>query len=117
VNIDNGIELIVLAGEEYLDLDTVYESFELFQIRREFVADGFPLAGELHEGLKIIELAGYLVAEFERICQAGTLPENLAGAFLVRVEAGLGDLLLKFVVLTLFGLNVKETSALPRCAS
>jgi hypothetical protein len=35
---------------------------------------------------------------------------------LVGIKAGLSDLFLDFIELALLGLDVKETSALPRCA-
>jgi len=57
------------------------------------------------------------VIEFERLLQAGTLAENFAGALLIGIETGVGNLSLQFVELTLPGINVKETSALPRYAS
>ena len=87
----------------------------LIQIRYELIADRFALTREFHESFKIFELAGYLAAEIDGFLQTRALAQDLAGAFLVGIEVGFGDLLLEFSQLPLLALDVKETSALPRC--
>jgi hypothetical protein len=57
-----------------------------------------------------------LTAEVERFLQPGALSQYFAGTFLVGIKAGFSNLLLEFSELLLFRINVKETSALPRCA-
>ena len=88
----------------------------LVQAGYEFVADRFSLASELNECFEISKLAGYLAADVESFLQAGALTQDLAGAVLVGIEVGFSGLFLQLVKLALPGVDVKETSALPRCA-
>jgi hypothetical protein len=117
MDIHDGVELVVFARQEDFGLDAVDECFQFLQLRCELVAYGFAFAGEFHQRFTVFELCGYLAAEIERLLKAGTLTEDLAGAFLVGIEVGFGNLLLYLIQLTLLCIQVKETSALPRCAS
>ena len=59
--------------------------------------------------------ATYKAREVEGFLDAGAFAQNFAGALLVGIKVGLSDLFLNFIELVLLGLDVKETSALPRC--
>ena len=85
-------------------------------MRRQLINDRLAFTGKLYQSLHVIELARYLIIEFEAFFEAGALLKGFTGTFLIGPEIGIGDLLLQLVELTLFRAGVKETSARPRCA-
>jgi len=115
MDIHDRVQLIVFARQKNLRFNLVDENFMLIQTRRELVPDIFPFPGQFNESLQVFQLAGYFFAEIESFLKAGAFAQDLAGALLVGIKVGLSDLFLNFIELALFGLDVKETSALPRC--
>ena len=109
-----GYRVITLNQPERLN--AFNERFCFLHLRAELVNHGLAFAGKLHKGLHIIELLLYLPIEFEAFFEAGALLVYFTGTCLVGPEAGVHDLFLQFVELTLFRAGVKETSARPRCA-
>jgi hypothetical protein len=114
MDIHDRVELIIFAGEKNLGLDLIDKRFVLVQTRRELIADIFAFLGKFDERFQIFQLSGYFFAEIESFLEAGAFAQDLAGALLVGIKVGLSDLFLNFIELVLLGLDVKETSALPR---
>jgi hypothetical protein len=115
MDIHDRVQLIIFAREKNLGLDLVDKGFVLIQTRRELIADIFAFPGKFDESFQIFQLSGYFFAEVESVLQAGAFAQDLAGALLVGIKIGLSDLFLNFIELPLPGVDVKETSALPRC--
>ena len=115
MDIHDCIQLIVLTRQQNFRLHAVYKCFVLIQAGYELVSNRFALTSEFHESFEICKLAGYLAVKIQGFLKTGALAQDLAGAFLIGVEVWFGNLLLEFIELSLLGLNVKETSALPDC--
>ena len=115
MDVHDRVQLIVLAGQQDLGLDTVDELLGFFLMRSKIIDHRLAFPSKLDEGLYVIQASGYIVIEFEALFEAGALLIDFAGAFLVGPEIGFRDLLLQLVELMLFRAGVKETSARPRC--
>ena len=116
MDVHDRVQLIVLAGQQDLGLDTVDELLGFFLMRSKIIDHRLAFSTKLDEGLYVIQASGYIVIEFEALFEAGALLKGFTGTFLIGPEIGIGDLLLQLVELTLFRAGVKETSARPRCA-
>jgi hypothetical protein len=115
VNIDDGVQTIVVTGEKHFRLGALEKFFEFFEKRGEFVADRFALASEFGQGFDVVNLTFDLAIEFDGFLEAGPLLLDLAGALLIGPETRLCDDLLNIIELPLFSGLVKGTSALPGC--
>jgi hypothetical protein len=113
MDVDNSVQTVILAGQQDFGFRTLDELFEILKLQCEFVADGFALAGEVHQRFDVVDLASNLPVEFEGFFEAGSLLKNRTGTLLIGPEVRLGDDLLQIVELPLLGRSVKGTSALP----
>jgi hypothetical protein len=115
MDVDDGIQAIVVTREQHFRLGALEELFEFLEKIGEFVADRFALAGQFGQGFGVVNLTFDLTIEFDGFLEAGSLLLDLAGTLLIRPEIRLCDDLLNIIELPLLSGLVKGTSALPGC--
>jgi hypothetical protein len=103
MNIHDGVQCIIFPGQQHFGLGSFDEFFEILKLGCKIVADGFALAGEVHQRFDVIDLAADLSIEIESFFEARSLLQNLSGTLLIGPKVRLLDDLLKIVELTLLG--------------
>src|SRR5262249_45295377 len=73
MDIDDGVQAVLLTGKQNLRFDSIDERFSILQLSPEVVEYRFPLAGKLHERLHIVQSLGYLAIDGQTFFKAGTL--------------------------------------------
>ena len=113
------VATIVLAPEQHLEFDLLYQIPDLFEHVSEFGLDlGTVVTGftcELDQGFRVTDLSGDFLIEFDALFQPSLLPQDVAGLFLIRPKARISDQSVQFVNALLFRRAVKETSGFPDC--
>jgi hypothetical protein len=91
MNVHDGIQTIVLPGEQKLRFDFFDESLEIGQRGLQFVLYRLTFAGQVYQRLSIVHLAGDLPVERESLFETRALLKGFAGAVLIGPEAWVAD--------------------------
>ena len=73
MDIDDGVEPVILAGQKELCLDPFDECPEFGDCGFELFLDGLAFTGKVYEGLGILNLTGDLPVESESFFESGAL--------------------------------------------
>jgi hypothetical protein len=112
VDVEDGVALVVLAGEEGLELLPVVRFLEGREGRGDLgLGLGFPLGQELDQDAGLLDLVVEFLPPVELGDQAVALPEDLGGLLVVVPEGGVGYDLLQLQRTLLLGGELKDTSA------
>jgi hypothetical protein len=110
MDIHDRVKAVVVSRKQELRLYLFNESLEVTERGLELRFNRLSFSSQVHEGLRIVHLAGDLPVESERFFESGALLEGFTGALLVGPEARIADYRLKLVKLALARACVKETS-------
>jgi hypothetical protein len=117
MDIDDGIQAVVVTGQQKFSFDPINELPEFGNRRFQLRFDRFSLACKIDERLRIPHLVRNLAVQGESFLEPCSLLKGFAGAILIRPEAGITDQGLEFIELALAGICVKGTSGrLPRAS-
>jgi hypothetical protein len=114
VNGDNGIQPVVLAGQERRRLQAFYLSPQCVELHAHFARHILALARQLQVGFQVRKLACQAVIRRNLRFQALARGEDFLGGFLVLPKVRLGYLLLEGLEFTASLGGVKESSAVRR---
>ena len=101
MDIHDSVKLIVLSRKQELCLHLLDKSSQFGDSGLKLFSDRLSLARQFNQSLCIVHLVRDLPVESEGFFESSALLESLAGAVLVRPEAGVADQGLQFVELAL----------------